>query len=175
MPSRLEGRTEVTFQEMSWDKKFNILSHINRLAHFEWREAALALCPDLDSRELVLKYWEIVGRDTGKAYLRRIDRTKPIAPQIASSFVWSSISMGEDAHMFEGDSPREAYMLHKGCPWLEFHKRYGALDEDRPGCDRWLESLIAVVNEELGCAVRFETLESLPEGGSGCIRRVWEE
>lgn len=175
MTDRLEGRKEVTFKDMPWDKKFNILSQINRLAHFEWREAALALNPGLDPRDLVLKYWEIVGRDTGRAYLRKLDRTKPIAPQIASSFVWSSISMGEDAHMFEGDNEREAYMLHKGCPWLEFHKRYDAVAEDRPGCDRWLEALIGVVNAELGCAVRFETLESLPEGGAGCVRRVWED
>lgn len=172
---KLTGRKEVPFKEMPCEKKFNILSQINRLAHFEWREAALALCPDLEPKELVLKYWELVGRDTGKAYLRRIDRDKPIAPQVASSFVWSSISMGEDAHLYEGDNEREAFMLHEGCPWLEFHKRYNAVDEDRPGCDKWLETLIGVINEELGSKVKFETLESLPEGGSGCVRRVWEE
>ena len=103
MTSTLEGRNEVPFKEMGWDKKFNILSQINRLAHFEWREAALALCPELDPMALVLKYWEIVGRDTGRAYLKHIDRSKPVAPQIARSFVWSSISMGEDAHLYEGD------------------------------------------------------------------------
>ena len=175
MTSKLEGRKEVPFKEMGFDKKFNILSQINRLAHFEWRGAALALCPDLDSMKLVLKYWEIVGRDTGKAYLKHIDKDKPVAPQIARSFVWSSISMGEDAHMYEGDNEREAYMLHEGCPWVEFHKRYDALDEDRPGCDQWLQSLIDIINAKLGTKVRFETLESLPEGGSGCVRRVWEE
>jgi hypothetical protein len=175
MTSRLEGRKEVPVKELPWEKRFNTLSQINRLAHFEWREAALSLCPDLDPKDLVLKYWEIVGRDTGRAYLRHIDRGKPVAPQIARSFVWSSVSMGEDAHLYEGDDEREAYMLHQDCPWLEFHKRFDALAEDRPGCDRWLESLIAVVNEELGSKVRFETLESLPEGGSGCVRRVWDE
>ena len=175
MSNKLEGRKELPMKEMACEKRFNILSHINRLAHFEWREAALALCPNLDSKELVLKYWEIVGRDTGKAYLRHIDKEKPVAPQIASSFVWSSISMGEDAHMFEGDTEREAYMLHKECPWVTFHKKFDALEEDRPGCDKWLESLIDIVNKELGCNVKFETLESLPEGGSGCVRRVWED
>ena len=175
MTSTLEGRNEVPFKEMGWDKKFNILSQINRLAHFEWREAALALCPELDPMALVLKYWEIVGRDTGRAYLKHIDRSKPVAPQIARSFVWSSISMGEDAHLYEGDDETEAFMLHTDCPWLAFHRRYDAVAEDRPGCDRWLESLIGVINEELGCKVRFETLESLPEGGTGCVRRLWQE
>ncbi len=175
MSNKLEGRNEISVKEVGWDKKFNILSQINRLAHFEWREAALTLCPGLDSRELVLKYWEIVGRDTGKAYLKHMDRTKPVAPQIASSFVWSSINMGEDAHLFEGDAPTEAYMLHKDCPWLAFHKRYDAVAEDRPGCDRWLGSLIGVINDELGTTIKFETLESLPEGGQGCVRRVWQE
>ena len=175
MTSAVQGRSEVPVKDVAWDKKFNILSQINRLAHFEWREAALSLCPGLDPKELVLRYWEIVGRDTGKAYLKHIDRSKPVAPQIARSFVWSSISMGEDAHLFEGDTDREAYMLHKACPWLEFHKRYDAVGEDRPGCDRWLEALIGVVNKELGTNVRFETLESLPDGGAGCVRRVWED
>jgi hypothetical protein len=175
MSKHVEGRREIPFKELPCEKMFNILSMINRMAHFEWREAALSLSPDLAPKELVLKYWEIVGRDTGKAYLRKLDRDKPIAPQVASSFVWSSRSMGEEASLFEGDNEREAYMVHRACPWYEFHKRYDALDEDRPGCDRWLESLIAVINEELGTQVRFETLESLPEGGSGCVRRVWEE
>jgi len=175
MSKHIEGRQEIPFKEIPSEKMFNILSQINRLAHFEWREAALTLRPDLDPKELVLKYWEIVGRDTGQAYLRRIDRGKPIAPQIAASFVWSSRSMGEEASLYKGDNEREAYMLHRSCPWHEFHQRYDAVAEDRPGCDQWLESLIAVINNELGTKVRFETLESLPEGGTGCVRRLWEE
>jgi hypothetical protein len=170
----IEGRKEIPFKAIPYEKMFDILSHINRMAHFEWREAALALCPGLEPEKLVLKYWEIVGRDTGRAYLRRIDREKPVAPQIAASFVWSSRSMGEDAVLYEGDTVREAYMVHRACPWFEFHKRHDAVSEDRPGCDRWLESLIAVINDELGCAVKFETLESLPEGGTACVRRVWD-
>lgn len=175
MSRYVEGRNEIPFKEMPCEKMFHILSQINRLAHFEWREAALALCPELKPEELVLKYWEIVGRDTGKAYLARIDRDKPVAPQIAASFVWSSRSMGEEAYLYEGDHANEAYMVHRACPWFEFHKRYDALAEDRPGCDRWLESLIGVINTKLGSAVKFETLESLPDGGGGCVRRVWED
>lgn len=175
MSKHTEGRKEIPTAEMASEKKFHILSMINRMAHFEWREAALTLCPDLEPGELVLKYWEIVGRDTGRAYLERLDREQPIAPQIASSFVWSSRSMGEDAYLYEGDNEREAYMVHRGCPWAEFHRKHDALAEDRPGCDKWLETLIAVINGELGCKVKFETLEALPEGDSSCVRRVWEE
>jgi hypothetical protein len=175
MSSRIAGRREVVVTDMPCERRFDVLSHINRLAHFEWREAALALCPGLDPAALVLKYWDIVGRDTGAAYLKHLDRTKPVAPQIAASFVWSSRCMGEDARLYEGDSDREAYMLHNACPWLEFHRRFDAVAEDRPGCDRWLESLVAVINGELGTKVRFETLEALPEGGTGCLRRLWEE
>ncbi len=175
MSEHIEGRREIPQAEVPWDKKFNILSQINRLAHFEWREAALALCPGLEPKELVLKYWAIVGRDTGRAYLKRIDRDKPIAPQIAASFVWSSRSMGEDASLYEGDNEREAYMVHRACPWYHFHQRYDAVAEDRPGCDKWLETLIAEINRELGSQVKFETLESLPEGAPACVRRVWED
>ena len=31
------------------------------------------------------------------------------------------------------------------------------------------------VNEELGTNLRFETVETLPEGGAFCLRRFWVE
>jgi len=175
MAKGIEGKKEVPLKDMPAEKKFAILSQINRMAHFEWRRAALALCPSVKPMDLVLRYWEEVGHDTADAYLKRMDRNKPIAPQIAGSFIWSSRSMGEDAYLYEGDNPKEAYMVHRGCPWAEFHKREGLLEEDQPGCDKWLEVLIDDINKELGCNVKWETLESLPAGGSACIRRLWED
>ena len=175
MAKGIQGKKEAPIKEIPAEKKFEILSAINRMAHFEWRRAALALCPKVKPMDFVLKYWEEVGHDTAQAYLKRMDKSKPVAPQIAASFVWSSHSMGEDAHLYEGDNPKEAYMLHKGCPWYVFHKREGLLGEDQPGCDKWLEVLIDDINKALGSHVKWETLESLPGGGGGCVRRLWED
>jgi len=167
---------------MSCEKKFQILSQIQRASHFEWRRAALAVAPDLDPMTLVLKYWEEVGHDTAAAYLKQYKKRKEADPDlsaaefIAESFVWSSVNMGEDAKLIpEKAGPGEAYMRHDDCPWYHWHKRLDLVAEDQPGCDKWLETLISDINEALGTNVKFETVESLPAGGTCCLRRVWEE
>ena len=39
------------------EKRFEVLCDIVRAQHFAWREAALALAPELDPQELCKKMW----------------------------------------------------------------------------------------------------------------------
>ena len=157
------------------EKRFEILVEIVRAQHFAWREAALTLCPDIDPTELGNKMWEITGVQTGKAYLKRIDKSKPLAEQLANSIAWSSVCMGEDARVIKGKQGDEAFVKHDGCPWYDWHKRLGILDEDLPGCDTWFRTAVETINKELGTKLRIETQQSLPEGNSCCLRRIWVE
>ncbi len=85
------------------ETRFKVLCEIVRAQHFAWREAALALAPDLDPQVLGDKMWEITGAQTAKAYLKRIDPNKPLAVQVAQSIAWSSLCMGEDATVEKGE------------------------------------------------------------------------
>ncbi len=161
--------------EYTLEKKFKTLSQITRAAHFEWRETFRKMYPDQDPKEAVLKYWEIVGHDTARAYLKKIDKTKPVAPQVAQQIVNSSLAMGEEARLVDGESNGEVCFEHQACPWHEWHQRYDALDEDQPGCDCWIATLINDINEALGTNVTFETLCSLPNGDASCKRVLREK
>ena len=156
------------------EQKFNLLSQITRASHFEWREAFIKMFPDLDPAEAVMNYWEIVGRDTAKALLKKIDRNKPVAPQITEMIVNSSIAMGESADMtVENDG--NVRLVHSACPWFDWHKKYDALKEDQPGCDCWIQTILKDINQELNTNVRVETLSSLPAGDENCTRIFTEK
>ncbi|MBC8323281.1 MAG: hypothetical protein H8E70_06920 [Candidatus Marinimicrobia bacterium] len=156
------------------EQKFNALCQITRASHFEWREAFIKMFPDLDPADAVMKYWEIVGRDTAKAFLKRIDRDKPVAPQIAEMIVNSSLAMGESANMTV-ESDGSVRLVHSDCPWFDWHKKYDALEEDQPGCDCWFQTIVKDVNQELNTNVRVETMSSLPTGDENCTRIFSEE
>ena len=156
------------------EKKFKILCEIVRAQHFAWREAALAMCPDVDPEALGNKMWEITGVQTGKAYVKRLDTSKPLARQVADSIAWSSVCMGEDAKVEEGKGD-EAFVRHGDCPWFHWHKRLDVLSEDQPGCDTWFFTAIDVINKKLGTNIKIETTESLPNGDACCMRRIWVE
>ncbi len=83
--------------------------------------------------------------------------------------------MGEDAHLEEGVNDAEAFVRHDACPWLDWHKRENLLHEDRPGCDMWFSSMVKTINDELNTNLKFETLETLPDGCASCRRRLWTE
>jgi len=154
------------------EKRFKVLCEIVRAQHFAWREAALALAPDLDPEELGNKMWEITGVQTARAYLKRLDRDKPLAPQVAQAIAWSSVCMGEDAVVEQGEGD-EAFLKHNDCPWYHWHKRLDLLSEDQPGCDTWFRTTVAEVNKALGTNLKIETQRSLPAGGNCCLRRIW--
>ncbi|MEE9224074.1 MAG: hypothetical protein V3U51_04935 [Thermoplasmata archaeon] len=157
------------------EKKFNMLSQIQRASHFEWLRAAKELCPDVSELDLVLKFWEIVGHDTAKNYLKHLDPEKPLPEQIAKNFVFSSQAMGEDAEFVEGKDEKEAFAQHVGCPWFEWHQRLDKLDQDQAGCDKWLETFVDDINKELGTNLKWETVKSIPKGDEVCLRRFWVE
>ena len=154
------------------EQRFKTLCEIVRAQHFAWREAALALAPDLDPLELTTKMWQITGVQTAKAYLKRLDPGKPLPAQIARSIAWSSVCMGEDAVVEEGVDG-EAFVRHHDCPWFRWHQRQGCLEEDQPGCDAWFGTAVAEINKALGSKVRIETQCSLPAGDKCCVRRIW--
>jgi len=159
--------------EIPIEKKFQILCGIARAQHFAWREACRQLCPEKDTTEFVNKMWEVSAYDTGKAYLRMINKDASLPAQIAESIVKSSITMGEDAKLIMGDGDDEYYVKHEGCPWFDWHKRLGLLPEDRPGCDVWYFQTVEYINKTLGTNVKIETLKSLPDGDDCCLRRIW--
>ncbi len=156
------------------EKRFKILCEITRAQHFAWRQAVLEMAPRLDPQVVADKMWEITGVQTAKAYLKRIDPEKPLAPQIALSIAWSSLCMGEDAVVENGQGD-EAFVRHHDCPWYHWHKRLDILHEDQPGCDMWFFTAVAEINKELGTNVKIETKCSLPAGGDCCLRRIWAE
>jgi len=125
--------------------------------------------------EVVGRMWELTGEETAAAYLRRIDRTKPLAAQVAAGIAFSSQCMGEDAVAEPGGGTDEAFVRHRACPWQGWHERKGLTAEDRPACDRWFSATVEALGRALGVKLRFETLSSLPEGGVSCLRRLWVE
>ncbi|MBI5481168.1 MAG: L-2-amino-thiazoline-4-carboxylic acid hydrolase [Deltaproteobacteria bacterium] len=155
------------------EKKFAVLCEIARAQHFAWHEAVRQTCPGADLAKIVDRMWELSGHDTAKAYLKRLDKTKPLAPQVASSIVWSSQCMGEAATLEVTEGKDEAFVRHADCPWFHWHQRTGLLAEDRPGCDVWFQTIVKDVNQALGTQVRVETQEALPDGGSCCLRRFF--
>ncbi len=154
----------------STEKKFLALCEITRAQHFAWRTAAESL--GLDPREAVMRMWEVTGKQTGAAYVRRIDPKRSLPLQLAECVAWSSQCMGEDA-LVEGTGTPDAWVRHTACPWKLWHERHGVLAECRPGCDRWFQSTVDTVNAALGAKLRVETLEALPDGGTSCLRRFF--
>ena len=57
----------------------------------------------------------------------------------------------------------------------EWHQKIDLRSEDRSGCDHWFMATIEEINRTLGSELKVETLESLPEGGTRCVRRIWVE
>jgi hypothetical protein len=160
---------------MDETKKLKVLASIMRASHFQWRRAALASCPDLDPQQLVNRYWDEVGKDTAKYYLRMIDPEQDLAEQFASLFVSSSVVMGEDAETIEKSPDGRCQVRHNGCPWFDWHQREDLLAEDLAGCDHFLQVVVDEINAALGTSLRFATAEAMPAGGSCCLRQFWEE
>ncbi len=155
--------------------RFEILCQITRAQHFAWRAAVVDLCPDVDAAHVVDRMWELIGAQTGAAYAKRLDKSQPLAQQVAASIVWSSDCMGEDAVVETGDGADEAFVRHDDCPWLHWHRRLDLLAEDRPGCDAWFQATAERINETLGTKLQVETLKTLPDGDECCLRRFWVE
>lgn len=165
----------ATMTDIPVEKKFATLCEITRAQHFAWREAVQTVCPDVDPKKVVDAMWRVTGRGTARSYLKRVDKDKPLAPQIAASIAWSSQSMGEEAAVEGVDGKDEAFVRHRDCPWRHWHVKLGLESEDRAGCDAWFQATVDEINKALGTRLRVETLETLPEGAPSCLRRFWVE
>jgi len=157
--------------EPSLESRFRVLCEIVRAQHFAWRDAVAEMCPGVDAAAVAERMWRITGVRTARAYLKRLDPARPLAPQVAESVVWSSRCMGEDAHLEVVG--KEAYVRHADCPWLHWHGRLGLLAEDRTGCDTWFRATVDEINRALGTDLRVRTVETLPDGGAACVRCFW--
>jgi len=157
------------------DKKFAVLCEITRAQHFAWRQAVVDLCPGVDVAAVVNRMWEVTGEQTAASYLSRIDPDGNVALQVAQHIAWSSACMGEQATAEAGPAGDDATVRHTAGPWFRWHDKLGLLAEDRPGCDCWFRSTLDAVNAALGTRLRLETVESLPEGGASCLRRICPE
>ena len=156
------------------EKRHRILQDIMRASHFEWLDTALSASKGVGRRELVLRYWTKVGVDTAKAYLRRIDGSRPVPRQVADMIAFSSVTMGEDAQVVPGKDDSEAFVEHQACPWWDWHQKMRMPEEDLPGCDAWFSALVGEVGRALGIDLRVETREAMPLEGPRCVRRIWQ-
>lgn len=154
------------------ERKFAILCEIVRAQHFAWREAVRCMAPGVEPREAVARMWEIAGERTAESYAARIDGGRPLALQVAELVVRSSRCMGEDACAVPGRTPDEAFVRHRACPWLDWHRRLELVGEDRAGCDAWFQAMAAGIGNRLARAVQVETLEAMPDGAPSCLRRI---
>ena len=161
--------------EIPVEKKFATLVEISRAQHFAWHEAVAQMFPGANVSSVVDKMWEITGHETARTYMKRLDTSKPLAPQVAASITWSSQCMGEAATTETTAGKDEAFVRHADCPWVHWHTRMNLLHEDRPGCDIWFKVAIEDINKTLGSKLHVETLEALPDGGKCCLRRIWAE
>jgi hypothetical protein len=159
--------------DIPMEKRFKMLVQICRACHFEMRQAALELCPDMDPMEFVKRYWTIVGHDTSPGYIKNIDPSKPLPKQLANNFAFSAQVMGETSYVVEGKDDSEAFVKTDACPYYDWHKRYNALEEDQPGCDAWIDAFVDDINKALGTNLKWETLKSLPAGDGQCLRRFY--
>lgn len=160
------------------EKKFAVLSETMLAQHFAWHRAVEKLRPDVDLAAVLGAMWEVTGRHNARAYLKRLDKTKPLPAQVAASIVWSRRCMGEDARVEKsewGEGEDVAFVRHADCHWYHWHKRFKLLEEDRPGCDLRFQAAIDEINKALGVSIRVETMMSLPDGDDCCLRRFWVE
>jgi L-2-amino-thiazoline-4-carboxylic acid hydrolase len=156
-------------------EQFSELCQIVRAQHFAWRQAVRHSAADIDPGGVVDRMWDVTGEWTARSYAKRIDPTKPVAPQVASNIARSSASMGEEVSVESSTTDDESLVRHTRCPWLEWHRRFDLLEEDRRGCDRWFQSTMEHLSTAIGVSVRVETIQTMPEGAPNCERRIWVE
>jgi len=154
------------------ETRFAVLAQICRAQHFAWRQAVVEMCPEVDAADVGTRMWEITARETAKAYLRRLDLSKPLPPQLAQHFAWSSTCMDEAVTVTESPAGDEAQVIHHACPWFDWHTRLGLLAEDRSGCDAWFFTVVDEVAKATAIDVRIETIATLPDDACTCTRRI---
>jgi hypothetical protein len=149
-----------------------------RRTFYQMRQAAIECAgPDANPFNIGVRCWEIMGKDTGKSYLPRMNLLKGeegLLMSVARAFqgLWST--NGAVVDIQKGDTASEVLVIWQRCPWPTSAKEHGAsMKEDLTGCDHYLQAFIDEVNAFLGTDLKVETQKAIPSGDGVCLRRIY--
>ena len=149
-----------------------------RRTFYQMREAAIECAgPNANPFDTGVRCWELMGKETGKSYLPRMNLLKGeegLLMSVARAFqgLWST--NGAVVEIQKGDNASEVLVTWNRCPWPTSAKEYGAsMKEDLTGCDRYLQAFIDEVNAFLGTDLKIETQKAIPSGDGVCLRRIY--
>jgi hypothetical protein len=146
---------------------------------FEWRQTALELVgPTANPLDIVLKFWEIAGKDVAKNFLPILNilkGDKAFMIDLARTLASTGIVNGAVVKVEESENPNEVLIKWERCPWPTFAKRYGvSMEEDLLGCDKFLQTILAQPNLFFNKNLRIETQKAIPRGDGICLRRLYK-
>jgi hypothetical protein len=149
-----------------------------RRTFYQMRQAAIECAgPNANPFDTGVRCWELMGKETGKSYLPRMNLLKGeegLLMSVARAFqgLWST--NGAVVEIQKGESTGEVFVTWKRCPWPTSAKEYGAsMKEDLTGCDRYLQTFLDEVNAFLGTDLKIETQKAIPSGDGVCLRRIY--
>lgn len=147
---------------------------------YEWRQTALELAgPNTEPLDIILKFWEIAGKDVAKNFLPALNMLKgedAFMMNLARALAGTGIANGAVVKLEKGESPDEIFIKWERCPWPTFAKRYGAsMQEDLLGCDKFLQTILDEVNLFFNTDLKLETQKAIPRGNGVCLRRLYKE
>ncbi|MDH5696088.1 MAG: hypothetical protein OEZ00_05730 [Dehalococcoidia bacterium] len=147
---------------------------------YEWRQTALELAgPDANPLDIILKFWEIAGKDVGKNFFPALNMLKgeeAFMVSLARALAGTGIANGAVVKVEKGENPNEVFIKWERCPWPTFAKRYGAsMEEDLLGCDKFLQTIVDEVNLFFNTNFKLETQKAIPKGQGVCLRRLYKE
>jgi hypothetical protein len=150
-----------------------------RRIFYQMRQAAIKLAgPDADPLDIGVKAWEIIGKDTGKSYLPRMNMLKGVEGlmmNVARAYQGLAETNGAVVKIEKGNDPNEIFIKWERCPWPTSAKEFGAsMKEDLLGCDKYLEAFLAEVNAFLDTNLKIETQKAIPSGDGVCLRRLYK-
>ena len=133
--------------------------------------------PDVNPLDVGVKAWESIGRDTGKAYLPRMNLLKVVEGlmmSVARAYQGLWTTNGALTKIDKGENPNELFIKWERCPWPTSAKEHGAsMKEDLQGCDKYIQTFLDEVNAFLGTNLKIETQKAIPRGDGVCRRRLY--
>ena len=149
-----------------------------RRMFYQMRQALLEVAgPDANPLDIGVRAWEIIGKDTGKSYLPRMNLLKGIEGlmmSVARAYQGLAATNGALVTIYKGENPNEVFLTWERCPWPTSAKEHGAsMKEDLQGCDTYLQAFLDEVNAFLGTNLKIETRKAIPSGDGVCVRRLY--
>jgi hypothetical protein len=149
-----------------------------RRMFYQMRQALLEVAdPESNPLDVGVKAWEIIGKDTGKSYLPRMNLLKGIEGlmmSVARAYQGLAATNGALVKIDKGENPNELLIKWERCPWPTSAKEHGAsMKEDLQGCDMYLQTFLDEVNAFLGTNLKIETHKAIPSGDGVCLRRLY--